>query len=231
MRDMDALKRDAALAALAHVKSGMRLGLGTGSTAAHLVRELGLALAHGTLENIAGVPTSEATAALAREVGVPLIDLPADGVDVAIDGMDEVDASMDAIKGLGGALTREKVVASAARTFILMADAGKRVAQLGVKTPVPIEVLTFGLQRTVACIAALGCTPVVRMAGGRPFVTDSGQSIVDAHLSRSLSREELVTFASSLDATPGVVAHGLFLGMAARVILAGPTGVEEQVAA
>jgi ribose 5-phosphate isomerase A len=229
MPDMDALKRNAALAALAHVHSGMRLGLGTGSTAAFLVRELGQALAAGRLRDIAGVPTSEATATLARAVGVPLMDLPSDGVDLAIDGMDEVDANMDAIKGLGGALTREKVVASSARAFILMADAGKRVAQLGVNTPIPVEVLRFGLERTSARIAALDCRPVLRLAGGNPFVTDSGQAIVDAHLTRPLSASELRALAAALDAIPGVVAHGLFLGMATRVILAGANGVEEQV--
>ena len=224
--DTERFKREAAIAALERVRSGMRVGLGSGSTAAHLTRELGRRLATGELRDVAGVPTSEATAALAREVGVPLAELTADGLDVAIDGMDEVDPRLDAIKGLGGALTREKIVAAAAREFVLIGDQGKRVARLGERTPVPVEVLAFGWPRTAALLRGLGCDPRLRYAGDGPRVTDNGQLLLDCHLPADASDESVRVFAAAVDAVPGVLAHGLFLGLTARTYLAGPDGVE-----
>ncbi len=227
MTDVERWKARAAHAALEHVRSGMTVGLGTGSTAVHMVRELGRRLATHELESVRGVATSVATERLAREAEVPLVDLPADGVDVAIDGMDEVTAGLDAIKGLGGALTREKVVAASARRFVLIGDRSKRVAFLGDRAPVPVEVLAFGWRRTAELLRELGADPVLRTERGEPMVTDNGQVVVDCRMRGGF---DAVAFAASVDRLPGVVAHGLFLGMAERAFLAGPDGVEELVA-
>jgi ribose 5-phosphate isomerase A len=231
MTEVDGYKRLAAHAALSRVRSGMRVGLGSGSTSVHMVRELGRRLASGELVDVRGVPTSGRTEALAREVGVPLIELDADGLDVAIDGMDEVDPRLDAIKGLGGALVREKIVAAAAREFVLIGDFGKRVARLGERTPVPVEVLQFGWRRTEARLRDLGADPRLRLREGAPFGTDNGNWVLDCHLPASFDAAAVRVFATSVDGLPGVLGHGLFLGLTARAFLAGPTGVEELAAA
>jgi ribose 5-phosphate isomerase A len=231
MTEIERLKQRVAIAAAVRVRSGMLVGLGTGSTASHLVRELGRRLATGELRDVRGVPTSVATAALAREVGIPLADLPAEGVDVTIDGMDEVDDRLDCIKGLGGALTREKIVAAASREFVLIGDHGKRVGTLGERTPVPVEVLAFGAERTAARLRGLGADPRLRLVDGRPKTTDNGHLIVDCHLPAGTSGEAVRAFAAAVDGVPGVVSHGLFLGLTHRVFLAGPDGIEELVAA
>ncbi|MFU8887668.1 MAG: ribose-5-phosphate isomerase RpiA [Trueperaceae bacterium] len=230
MTETDGLKQRVAIAAAARVRSGMLVGLGTGSTAVHLVRELGRRLASGELQGVRGVPTSLATAALAREVGIPLVELPAEGVDVTIDGMDEVDDRLDCIKGLGGALTREKIVAAAAREFVLIGDTGKRVGTLGERTPVPVEVLAFGAERTTARLRALDADPRLRLVDGTPMTTDNGHLIVDCHLPVGTSAEAVRAFAAAVDGVPGVVSHGLFLGLTHRVFLAGPDGIEELTA-
>lgn len=230
MTEIERLKQRVAIAAAVRVRSGMLVGLGTGSTAAHLVRELGRRLSSGELHGVRGVPTSLATAALAREVGIPLVELPADGVDVTIDGMDEVDDRLDCIKGLGGALTREKIVAAASREFVLIGDHGKRVGTLGERTPVPVEVLAFGAERTAARLRELGSTPRLRLVAGAPKITDNGHHIVDCYLPAGTSAEAVRAFAAAADAVPGVVSHGLFLGLTHRVFLAGPGGIEELVA-
>lgn len=227
MTDVERWKARAAHAALDHVRSGMTVGLGTGSTAVHMVRELGRRLATHELHDVRGVATSVATERLARESKVPLIDLPADGVDVAIDGMDEVTTTLDAIKGLGGAFTREKVVAAAARRFVLIGDRTKRVAFLGDRAPVPVEVVAFGWRRTAERLRALGADPVLRTERGEPMVTDNGQLVVDCHMRGGF---DAVAFAAAVDAVPGVIEHGLFLGMVERAILAGPDGIEELLA-
>jgi ribose 5-phosphate isomerase A len=227
MSVLDDYKRQAAHAALARVRSGMRVGLGSGSTASHMVRELGRMLAAGELRDVRGVPTSGRTETLAREVGVPLVELGADGVDVAIDGMDEVDPRLDAIKGLGGALVREKIVAAAAREFVLIGDAGKRVARLGERTPVPVEVLAFGWRRTEARLRDLGADPRLRVRDGGPFGTDNGNLVLDCFLPPAFDADAVRAFAAAVDGLPGVLGHGLFLGLTARTVLAGPAGVEE----
>jgi ribose 5-phosphate isomerase A len=230
MTEVDDFKRRAAHAALSRVRSGMRVGLGSGSTSAHMVRELGRRLATGELADVRGVPTSGRTEKLAREVGVPLIELDADGLDVAIDGMDEVDPRLDAIKGLGGALVREKIVAAAAREFVLIGDAGKRVARLGERTPVPVEVLTFGWRRTERRLRDLGADPRLRLRDGSPFGTDNGHWVLDCHLPAAFDAAAVRAFAAAVDGVPGVLGHGLFLGLTARTFLAGPAGVEELTA-
>lgn len=223
----DELKKAAAHAAVDLVEDGMMLGLGTGSTAVHAVRRLGELVARGL--TVKGVPTSEATAALAREVGVPLTTLEeTPRLDLTIDGADEIDADLTLIKGGGGALLREKIVAAASDRMVVIADASKRVAMLGA-FPLPIEIVRFGAaatQRAVETALALsGCTGAIslRAAGGETFVTDEGHIILDAHLGRIPDARGL---ADRLVAVPGVVEHGLFLELADLALLAGPKGVE-----
>ena len=228
MSDLERWKARAAHAALDLVRSGMTVGLGTGSTAVHMVRELGRRLATHELHDVLGVATSVATERLAREAKVPLIDLPAEGIDVAIDGMDEVTQALDAIKGLGGALTREKIVAAASKRFVLIGDRTKRVSFLGDRVPVPVEVIAFGWRRTAERLRELGAEPTLRTERGEPAVTDNGQLILDCRMRGGFDAR---AFARAVDGVPGVVKHGLFLAMAERAYLAGPDGVEELVAA
>lgn len=222
------LKRRAAAAALVHVGDGMRLGLGSGTTMAHFVELLGERVAAGL--NVVGVPTSERTAALARTAGIPTATLDEHPeLDLAIDGADEVGPRLALIKGAGGALLREKIVAYASARLIVIADAGKRVAVLGA-FPLPIEVSAFGIAATALAIgraaAELELNPALalRQSGGAPFVTDGGNHILDASFGRISEPERL---AERLSRIPGVLEHGLFLGMADLAILASPAGVEE----
>jgi ribose 5-phosphate isomerase A len=200
----------------------MLLGLGTGSTAEFVTRGVGARLRDGRLEDVHAVPTSEATRALAEALGIPLVDLPADGVDLAIDGMDEVTPALDAIKGLGGALLREKIVAASANRFVLIGDDRKPVARLGERAPVPVELLPFGYRRTVARLGALDVRPTLRLDGGRPFVTDNGNWIVDCAFAPERDAHEL---ARGIEAVPGVLGHGFFFGLATLALIAGEDGV------
>jgi ribose 5-phosphate isomerase A len=224
----DSLKRRAAEAALAFVEGGMRLGLGSGSTAEHFVRLLGQRVAGGL--KVAGVPTSGRTEALAKQAGVPLAAF--DGMtelDLAVDGADEIGPSLALIKGGGGALLREKIVASASHRMIVIADASKRVQQLGA-FPLPIEVVVFGRSATARAVekaaGALGLTGDIklRIREGVPFVTDGGNHLLDASFGRIPDPEAL---ASRLAGIPGVVEHGLFLGLADLALVASPDGVAE----
>lgn len=212
----DDLKRDAALRAAALVESGMVLGLGTGSTARHFVAEVGRLLADGTVRDLRCVPTSAATEAQATALGIPIVDLPETGVDLAVDGMDEYDDALDAIKGHGGALVREKIVAASATTFVLIGDGSKHVTRLGERMSLPVEVVVFGWRRTAAVLAELGATPVLR-GGRQPFVSDNGNHILDCAFASGYEPAEL---ARSLSQVPGVVEHGLFLGLADRAFVA-----------
>ena len=220
----DELKRAAALAALDHIESGMVVGLGTGSTARYLIEELGARLLAGRLSDVQGVATSRDSERLAAACGIPLVELPAAGVAVAIDGMDEVDDGLRAIKGLGGALTREKVVAAAAGSFILIGDASKRVARLAERTPVPVEVLEFGRRRTERLLEGLGLEPRLRLRDGVPFRSDNRNPILDCAVSDPSDLEGL---AARIKALPGVVEHGLFLEHAAVAFIAGEESVVE----
>ena len=222
----DALKRQAAEAALAHVEDGMRLGLGTGSTAAHFVRELGRRAAAGL--RVTGVATSEATARLAREAGVPLTSLDDNPeLDLTVDGADEIGPGLALIKGGGGALAREKMVAFASRRMIVVADSSKLVDQLGA-FPLPIEVLPFGLDATRLAVARtaaeLGLSGEVspRQAGASLFRTDNGNHILDASFGLIPDPEGL---AARLAVIPGLVEHGLFLGLADLAIVAAEEGL------
>ncbi len=218
----DEAKRQAALQALELVRPGMTLGLGTGSTAAHFVKGLGERLKEGLV--IAGaVATSEATAALARAAGVALLEPgPETRFDLAVDGADEIDPALTLIKGGGGALLREKIVAAAAVRFVVIADAGKRVPRLG-RFPLPVEVTPFAWALTARKVAealrAAGCGRDIlslRQKDGAPFVTDGGNYILDCQASEIPDAPAL---AALLDATPGVVEHGLFIGLAHEAIV------------
>jgi ribose 5-phosphate isomerase A len=214
-------------AALEAVEPGMRLGLGTGSTATWFVRLLGEKVAAGL--DVVGVPTSERTAVLAREAGVPLTTLDdVDGLDLAVDGADEFDPDLNLIKGGGGALLREKIVAADSRRMIVITDESKAVDTLGAFA-LPIEVVTFGLAATLrgitaaAARAGAGGALVLRTdSAGGPRVTDQGNWIVDAQF-RQISNPQAL--ASALSSVPGVVEHGLFVGLASTIIVAGRSGI------
>ncbi len=229
MTDPDLLKRASAQRALALVTDGMVLGLGTGSTAKHFVAGLGERVRAGL--KVVGVPTSEVTRAQAQAERIPLATLDDEPVlDLTVDGADELDDRLRLIKGGGGALLREKIVAQASRRMIVIADSSKRVPVLGAY-PLPIEVVTFGLEVTrravAAALAGLGLPEDLRLrraANGTPFVTDGGHAILDAPLSRIDDPERL---AAALAAIPGVVEHGLFLGLATGAVLAAPDGLVE----
>jgi ribose 5-phosphate isomerase A len=225
----DELKLKAAEAALAYVEPGMKLGLGTGSTAAKFVDLLGARVRKGL--NVICVPTSEATAAQARLLGIPLTTLDdTPFLDITIDGADELDSELRLIKGGGGALLREKIVATASDRMIVIADSSKLVKQLG-QFPLPIEVVRFGVEATRNMISALaaeaGCDGTLTMRLGRdgqPFVTDGGNYIFDAALKSIPDPEALDAL---LKLIPGVVENGLFLGIAWKAIVAGADGIVE----
>jgi ribose 5-phosphate isomerase A len=222
------LKREAARAALEEVQPGMRLGLGTGSTAKHFVDLLGEKVAQGF--DVLCVPTSEVTAAQARNLGIPLTDLDrTPELDLTIDGADEIGPELALIKGGGGALLREKIVAAASARMIVIADSSKLVKTLG-RYPLPIEVNRFGLGASRAAIARIdgGDGPATELKlrqtpAGEPFVTDGGHVILDAFFGRISSPKAL---SHALFEVPGVVEHGLFIGLCQRAFIAGPRGVE-----
>lgn len=225
---VDGYKRAAAAAALAEVRTGMRLGLGTGSTAAHFVALLGRRVAEGL--DVTGVPTSEATRLLALRHGVPLTTLDElSELDLTVDGADEIGPGLALIKGGGGALLCEKIVAAASRRMIVVADAAKKVDMLGA-FPLPIEVVAFGLGATRAAILgagrSVGCPGELRLRldrNGHAFVTDCGHFIIDAAFGRIPDPRAL---AARLAGIPGVVEHGLFINLAREAFIAGPSGVE-----
>jgi ribose 5-phosphate isomerase A len=224
---MDELKRQAAARALEFVQDGMKLGLGTGSTAKHFVELLGERVRAGL--NVVGVPTSEVTRADAERCGIALTTLDdIDRLDLTVDGADEIDPALNVIKGGGGALLREKIVAAASDRMIVIADESKWVETLG-RFPLPVEVIPFGLaatQRAMAgAFAKTGVSgPMVVRKGkdGHVFVTDGGHWIVDAHLGRIV---DVPVLADLLNAIPGVVEHGLFVGLASMAMLAGSGGI------
>lgn len=220
-------KRGAARAAVEHeVRSGMTLGLGTGSTVAHALDALGEALREGRLENVRGVPTSEQTAARARELGIPLLELHEAGeLDLTIDGADEIDPNLDLIKGLGGALLREKMVAQASRRLVIIADAGKRVARLGQQAPVPVEVVPFGWRAHLPFLESLGARPVLREQAGEPYRTDNGNYVIDCHFEPEEGIPDPQVLDWQLLGRAGIVEHGLVLDMAAIAYIAGPDGL------
>ena len=228
MTTPDPAKLAAAEAAVALAEDGMRLGLGTGSTAKHFVGLLGAKVAQGF--DVLCVSTSEATQAQAVSLGIPMSTLDeTPELDLTVDGADEVDPGLALIKGGGAALLREKIVAAASQRMIVIADIGKKVRALGAY-PLPIEVNPFGLGATEIAVckvaeqhSASGAVKLRRTADGQPLMTDGGHYILDAFFGRISQPEAL---ALDLFRVPGVVEHGLFLGLCHRAYIAGPDGVE-----
>ncbi len=223
----DEQKKAAAEAALSYVKSGMLLGLGTGSTAKHFVDGVGRLVKQGY--ELLCVPTSEATRAQAESLGIRLTTLEQNpALDLCVDGADELDDHLNLIKGGGGALVREKIVATSSREMIVIADGSKHVQNLGAFA-LPVEVVPFGVSATrwkiERALHACGCNGpmTLRLRGGKPFVTDNGNVIIDCALG---SIPDAPRLASYLSMTPGVVDHGLFIGIATRAIIASADGIK-----
>jgi ribose 5-phosphate isomerase A len=226
---VEKLKRLAAKHAVDMVQSGMIVGLGHGSTTKHAVDILGERVQSGALQDIVGVPTSEYTTAQARALGIPLATLVEQPVlDLAIDGADEVDPDLNLIKGLGGALLREKIVESAARRFAVIVDESKLVERLGSRGPLPVEVTQFVWEAHLRWLESLGCRAELRReANGAPFVTDNGNYIIHCTFPEGIS--DPVALGRTLIEHPGILEHGLFLGMATEVVVAGADGVRLMV--
>lgn len=233
LTDADSAKRAAALRALDFVESGMRLGLGTGSTADWFVRVLGEKVRAGALEHVTGVPTSLRTGALAEREKIRLTTLDEAGwLDLTVDGADEVDANLTLIKGGGGALLQEKIVATASDRMVVIADGSKRVTRLGA-FPLPIEIVPFGWETTKAIVegvlkdadvAARGVT--LRLARDTPFITDGGHMIFDLHLEAIGAPADL---AAALIAIPGVIDTGLFIDIADAAVIGHADGTTEVI--
>lgn len=230
---MDDYKRAAAHRAVEeYVEDGMVLGLGTGSTAAWVVRRLGELLAAGELREVRGIPTSYQTTALALEFGVPLTSLSENRPDLTLDGADEISPGLDLIKGRGGALLREKIVAAGGgltRSLVVVADESKLVDRLG-RTPLPVEVEAFGWEATVAALSRLGCEAELRRVSGEtpgnslddPFVTDGQHYVVDCafgYISDPRALEDEIKH------VPGALEVGLFCGFTRAVVVGGEAGV------
>lgn len=228
MTDRDKAKRAAGEAGAGHVEDGMCVGLGTGSTTAFALKALGRRVRAQDLE-LRGVPTSPAAARLARAHGIPCVALgDVEQLDLAFDGADEVDPASNLIKGRGAAHTREKVIAAEARRFVVLVDPSKQVDRLGERAPVPVEIVPMACTPVARRLEALGAVPELRTGTGKdgPVVTDQGLWVLDAHFDGGLGDAEAI--ARALDATPGVLDHGLFLGMAAEVVVGHPDGTVER---
>ena len=222
MTGPDFAKMQAAAAALEYVEDGMIVGLGTGSTANHFISMLGERVREGL--TIGAIPTSEASRRLAASLGIPLIEVDqADRIDVTVDGADEVDQYLNLLKGGGGALLREKIVASAATQFFVFGDSTKSVRTLGVVTPVPVEIVDFARSLCMRRLSALGARPILRLRDGQPQITDEGHVILDCFFDGIADPQALD---AAIHAIPGVVETGLFLGMATAAIIGGPDGVQ-----
>ncbi|QEX16222.1 ribose-5-phosphate isomerase A [Hypericibacter terrae] len=205
------------------IEDGMVVGLGSGSTAALAVEALAARIAQGL--RVVGIPTSEATAALARRLGVPLTSFAEHShVDITIDGADQVERrSLTLIKGRGGALLREKIVASASDRMIVVVDETKLVARLGGATPLPVEIVAFGSQTVIARLKALGCAPTLRLKGDEIFFTDGGNLIADCAMAEI---PDPAALEARLAAVTGVIETGLFIGLATEILIGRPAGVE-----
>jgi len=220
--DVEEQKRDAAFAAVdRYAESGMILGLGSGSTVAFAVQRVGELLAGGGLRDVRGIPTSERTAALAREVGVPLLSLSDARPRLTIDGADEIGPDLALIKGLGGALLREKIVAAASeRGLVVVAEGSKPVEVLGSTAPLPVEVEPFGWEATLEALSTLGCEPVLRMDREdpeHPFVSDGGHYTADC---RFPSIPDPASLEAEIKRIPGALECGLFVGLARAAVVA-----------
>ena len=219
----DHLKRAAAERAVEFVENGMVIGLGTGSTAAFVIDSLSRRVAQGL--SVVAIPTSEHTAETARSLGIPLASFGEHRrIDLAIDGADEVErGTLNLIKGHGGALLREKIVAAASERFVVVVDDEKLVDRLGERFPIPVEIVQFGWQATAAALEKLGTRPELRQTDGRTFVTDGGNFILDCPFGSITEPRRLE---QAINMTVGVVENGLFLGRSAAAIVASESGVE-----
>jgi ribose 5-phosphate isomerase A len=221
--EQDGQKRAAAARAVEEVEDGMVLGLGSGSTAAFAVEAVAARVVNGL--RVAAIPSSETTAALARQFGVPLTSFAKHRrIDVTIDGADQVECgTLNLVKGLGGALLREKIVARASDRMIVVVDETKLVDRLGRRTPLPVETVSFGWQATLDHLSALGCGLRLRLAGDKPFTTDGGNYIIDCTI---VETPHPAVLEARLSAIIGVVESGLFIGLASKIVVGRPAGVE-----
>ena len=218
----DIQKKAAAERALEFIPNNSVVGLGTGSTVKYLLEGLANRMRQGL--RIQGVPTSRGTAQLAKQLRIPILDEEADWkIDVAIDGADQVDAGFNLIKGGGGALLREKIVAKAARRFIVIVDVGKKVTVLGSVFPIPIEIAPFGWPNTLQLVAPLGSRVSLRRRDGSAFVTDNGNYILDLEIQEISQPSELET---RLNQIPGVLENGIFTGMTSTLIVGTNQGTD-----
>ncbi|NUU64264.1 ribose-5-phosphate isomerase RpiA [Paenibacillus agri] len=218
------VKQLAAEKAVEYVKDGMKVGLGTGSTAYWAIRKLGERVAEGL--KITAVATSQASEDQARELGIPLVGFgDIDRLDLTIDGADELDGKLQLVKGGGGALLREKIVAMGSERMIVVADESKAVETLG-KFPLPVEIVPFACEWTLSDLAKLGCEPVLRRTGDELYKSDNGNYIADCHFGAIHSAPEL---AKALQGIPGVVEHGLFIGIADFAIIGKSDGSIEVI--
>ena len=220
----DEQKRRAAERAVELVEDGMKLGLGTGSTARRVLEAIAARRERGELRDIVGVPTSKATESYARELGIPLATLDQEThLDLTLDGADEVDPRLDLIKGLGGALLWEKIVAAASDRLVIVVDGSKLVDRLGLVSPLPVEVIPFGWKTLLDPLRGMGAEFELREKDGAPFVTDGGHYILDCGFPGGIEDAERVE--ALLTRRPGVVDTGLFLGMADAVVVGDEDGV------
>jgi len=219
LADQDALKRAAAEKALELVRDGMLLGLGSGTTVRYFTEGVGRLVASGM--RVRGVPTSRATAELATVNGIPIVTEFIGAIDLTVDGADEVDTGLDLIKGRGGALFREKIVAAASKRLVVVVDESKVVQRLGVGV-LPVEVLPFLWRTTAERLIGLGASLVVRGGEEAPYITDNGNLILDLTFENGIA--DPAELATSIKVVTGVVEHGLFVGMTDTCIVAGPKG-------
>ncbi len=226
MIDTASFKQQAGEAAAALVEPGMVVGLGTGTTTIFAIRRIAARWHNGDLARLVAVATSISTAAAAQALGIPLLgdDMPR-AIDLTIDGADEVDPALELIKGAGGALVREKIVAQASDRVVIVVDASKVSDALGRRSLLPVEVLAWGWRAQLRYLAGLGATVTVRERDGRRYLSDSGNMILDSGFGTITDPTGL---AATLEARAGIVGHGLFVGIADDVIVAGPTGVEHR---
>jgi len=204
-----------------HVKNGMILGLGTGSTAYYAINAIGELVKNGM--DLKAVPTSKATQLQAGKLGIPLLTIDdVDHIDLAIDGVDEIDSHFNAIKGGGGALYREKVVATLANEVIWIMDDSKLVNSIG-KFPLPVEIAKYGSKQAFSKMQVFGLRPVLRVINGEKFITDNGNYIVDLHLGAPIKIDEVITKISSI---VGVLEHGLFIDMCSSIVVGTDEGVK-----
>ncbi|WP_425147756.1 ribose 5-phosphate isomerase A [Deinococcus sp.] len=222
--NLESLKKEAAERAALLVQPGMRVGLGSGSTSKYAILAIGRRFQAGELAGVVGVATSEASDTLARSLGLSVETLDPRPLDLAIDGADEIDPHLNLIKGLGGALLREKLTEVQARRLVIIADHSKLVTRLGEKAPLPVEIARFGFLSTLERLRALGLGGRLRQPGAQPYLTDNGNYIFDAQLPETFDAAALER---TLKGTLGVVETGFFLGMAERAFVAAPEGVLE----